>query len=140
LGNESKYLLNLLAISYFGYMFSTFFLANCSGGRYWQTNWENNIELLEVFFSGNLYKTNLYKKSKRYSVSRINEYTIIFILISWFILTLYLLPMYIENHWVAFLMILFSIVFVILMFSSYSKNEDNIIKMNVRKITIRSKK
>jgi len=48
--------------------------------------------------------------------------------------------MYIENHWVAFLMILFSIVFVILMFSSYSKNEDNIIKMNVRKITIRSKK
>ncbi len=73
------------------------------GSKYWQENWENHLELLEDKVTGPLYKTLLERPrssatpiSEKFitspldiSVSRINQWTSVFVLFVWMLLMIY---------------------------------------------------
>ncbi|WP_442874858.1 RipA family octameric membrane protein [Desulfovibrio sp. Fe33] len=75
----------LAVLSLFALCFTYLWSLALKGSKQWQENWELHIDFLEECFSGNLYKTVLYRKEKKgnfYSVSRINErITYLFMLI-----------------------------------------------------------
>ncbi|RXK88445.1 hypothetical protein EST62_02740 [Chlorobaculum sp. 24CR] len=93
-----------LIISCVGLVFSiAWHLANL-GSKFWQENWEYQIELLEDDFIGPLYKTTLSKikepstikhfftipiKSHSFSVTKINHITSLFTTIIWLLLVAY---------------------------------------------------
>ncbi|EOW9152073.1 TPA: hypothetical protein NVH30_003725 [Vibrio cholerae] len=68
------------------------------GSKYWQENWENHMDLLEDAVTGPLYKTLLERPdlesfSEKYilgpksvSVSKINQWVSVYVLMSWIIL------------------------------------------------------
>lgn len=68
-----------------GIVFSIFFYHINTGSKYWQQNWEFMIDKLEFYVTGNIYKVFFYEKlsDQRPSVSSINKYTSIFILLLW---------------------------------------------------------
>ncbi|NTW54513.1 MAG: hypothetical protein HGB15_07110 [Chlorobaculum sp.] len=73
-----------LIISCIGLVFSVaWHLANL-GSKFWQENWEYQIEMLEDDFIGPLYKTTLSKnKDLSYSVTKINKITSYFTIVIW---------------------------------------------------------
>lgn len=95
-----------LIINCIGLVFSfAWYLAN-RGSKYWQENWEYQIEMLEDDFIGPLYKTTLSKKkgkhqgfiknldnifltSKDFSVTRINQIISLFTTVIWGVLILH---------------------------------------------------
>jgi hypothetical protein len=83
----------LLAI--IGIVFSFAWYCVNRGSKFWQKNWEMMIDILEEDICGNIYKTNLAKKSfaRRhifrpfsFSVSQINQNISIFVFIIWLLL------------------------------------------------------
>jgi hypothetical protein len=76
-----------LIISCVGLVFSVaWHLANL-GSKFWQENWEYQIEMLEDELIGPLYKTTLSKnKDLSYSVTKINKITSCFTIVIWFVL------------------------------------------------------
>lgn len=75
---------SLLLISCLGFLFTfSWFLVN-RGSKFWQTNWEKHVDLLENDIQGPLYKVIIQKKNERkflgflsqekaFSVSKINQ-------------------------------------------------------------------
>lgn len=56
------------------------------GSKYWQQNWENNVDNLEYYISGNLYK--IYYSSQtgvKHSVSGVNNELSLVLVVIWFI-------------------------------------------------------
>ena len=79
------YLLELVIIS-FGICFSlSWFLVN-RGSKKWQENWEAHIDILENKVTGPIYKIVKDKKGYNYSVSQINEFVSLFVLVIWIVL------------------------------------------------------
>lgn len=61
-----------------------FYYANL-GSKYWQENWEHNVDNLEFYVSGNLYKINYYNDTGiKYSVSRVNNELSFLLCFIWF--------------------------------------------------------
>lgn len=79
------YLLELVIIS-LGICFSlSWFLVN-RGSKKWQENWEAHIDILENKVTGPIYKIVKDKKGYNYSVSQINEFVSLFVLVIWIVL------------------------------------------------------
>jgi hypothetical protein len=86
------YYLFLLAL--FAFCFTLLWRLALKGAKRWQENWEAHIDMLEECFSGNLYKTVLYKASLYekgrirdfFSVSKVNEAINKLLLIMWFVM------------------------------------------------------
>ncbi len=95
---DNKFFLSLV-VACIGFVFTfAWYLAN-RGSKYWQENWEAHLDLLEDKVTGPLYKTHLtedqenkgkLKKfltgSLRVSVSEINQWVNIFVMVIWIIL------------------------------------------------------
>lgn len=91
------------------------------GSKYWQENWEHNVDNLEFYVSGDLYKINYYSDSGiKYSVSRVNNELSLLITVIWFIVFIGSLAyisfnciLAVNNPWIIFLFSLaFSILYV----------------------------
>lgn len=79
------YLLELVIIN-LGICFSlSWFLVN-RGSKKWQENWEAHIDILENKVTGPIYKIVKDKKGYNYSVSQINEFVSLFVLVIWIVL------------------------------------------------------
>jgi len=95
---ENKFFLSLI-VACIGLVFTfAWYLAN-KGSKYWQENWEAHLDLLEDKVTGPLYKTHLTENqedkrkstkslagSLRVSVSEINQWVNIFVMLVWSIL------------------------------------------------------
>ncbi|MDQ7101849.1 MULTISPECIES: hypothetical protein [unclassified Serratia (in: enterobacteria)] len=79
----------LFCTSILGYFISLHFLITCISGKQWQENWERHIDILESYFSGNIYKLNLVKGDIRYSISLSNEVIASAITFVWIIIIIY---------------------------------------------------
>lgn len=84
------YLLELIIIC-LGIGFSWSWVLVNRGSKKWQENWEAHIDLLEDKVTGPIYKVVKDKNGYNYSVSKINEYVSIFVLIIWCSLLAYFL-------------------------------------------------
>lgn len=117
-----------LVISSMGLIFTwAWFLAN-KGSKFWQENWENHLDLLEDGITGPLYKTIISRtpSSKKgnedsfcdkhitgpgnYSVSKINQWVGLFVIIIWIGLCIFsllqsLTPYDIKNSFNVFLLV-----------------------------------
>ncbi|MEA5104469.1 hypothetical protein [Pantoea sp. S18] len=58
----------------FGILISQSFNFANKGSKYWQEHWEKNLDMLEFYVSGDLYKIKTETKDNKPSVSFINEY------------------------------------------------------------------
>lgn len=83
-----------LIVAVAGYVFSlAWFLVN-KASKFWQENWEGHIDCLEDEFEGSIYKTVLINKSDLwnptkgypFSVSQINQFCSLFVVIIWLVL------------------------------------------------------
>lgn len=91
--NETELLVAFLGL----FLSFSWFLVN-KGSKYWQENWEKQVDLLEDKVIGPLYKTTVYKKNKlhrihplksfTYSVGKINQLLSFTILLVWLFLLL----------------------------------------------------
>ncbi len=87
----------LLVISCLGTIFSfVWYLAN-RGGKYWHTNWEYQIDLLEDECAGLIYKTNIINPRQKFwhpiegypfSVTKLNHILSAFITLVWIVMTI----------------------------------------------------
>lgn len=84
------YLLELIIIC-LGIAFSWSWVLVNRGSKKWQENWEAHIDLLEDQVTGPIYKVVKDKSGYNYSVSKINEYVSIFVLVIWCSLLVYFL-------------------------------------------------
>jgi len=66
-----------------GFIFGLAFYCANKGSKYWQENWEKNLDKLEYYISGDLYKLSLNLEGIKPSVSRVNLYVSIIINILW---------------------------------------------------------
>ncbi len=91
----NKFLLSFV-VSLIGFTFTfAWYLAN-RGSKYWQENWENHLDLLEDSVTGPLYKTVLERPQldtlseklvtgpAPFSVSKLNQWVSVFVLLIWF--------------------------------------------------------
>lgn len=87
---------NAFALACIGLVFSlAWFLVN-RGSKFWQENWERHVDLLEDAVCGPLYKTVLvgYRSNRIFSggapvsVSRVNQWVSVFIIVVWAVLVL----------------------------------------------------
>jgi hypothetical protein len=116
------------AVACVGFLFSlAWFLVN-RGSKFWQENWENHVDLLEDRFAGPLFKTILYRSKWRLrdifdgpapiSVSKVNQYVSLFIMLIWLFLasTLDLLPWEIptDPKYLAGLTAAFAVVLIVM--------------------------
>ncbi|MDG0889348.1 RipA family octameric membrane protein [Paracholeplasma manati] len=92
-------------VSFVGTVFSlSWYLVN-RGSKYWQSNWEHHVDLLENFQLGPLYKLTIdnnnkfddWTKSYPYSVSRINITISLFIFVVWIFLAYFSLNKYFDG-------------------------------------------
>lgn len=91
LKNETELLITFLGL----FLSFSWFLVN-KGSKYWQENWEKQVDLLEDKVIGPLYKTTVYKKDKydrihplrsyTYSVGKINQLLSFAVFLIWLIL------------------------------------------------------
>jgi len=87
--------LYLMIISSIGLVFSYAWFLAAKGSKFWQENWECHLDMLENEITGPLYKTVLkikkdYNKitsSEAFSVSKINQWIAMFVIIIWLALT-----------------------------------------------------
>ncbi|WP_182058444.1 hypothetical protein [Pantoea sp. ME81] len=66
-----------------GFVFGLAFYCANKGSKYWQENWEKNLDKLEYYVSGDLYKISLDMIDIKPSVSRVNLYVSVVINILW---------------------------------------------------------
>jgi len=102
---SSQYIPNKLFLSFvvssIGFVFTfAWYLVN-RGSKYWQENWENHLDLLENEITGPLYKTVLERPGLNtlseklvtgplsVSVSKINQWVSVFVLVIWLLLSTY---------------------------------------------------
>ncbi|MFN2992221.1 RipA family octameric membrane protein [Serratia plymuthica] len=125
----------LFCISLVGYVISLHFLITCISGKQWQENWERHIDILEPYFSGNLYKLNLTKDEKRHSISLSNEIIAIIILLSWIIIGTYCTK-YIPKDIKQIGLVFFLITTILSIWKSFgrSKNKNIDISFNIRNV------
>jgi hypothetical protein len=91
LKNEAELLATFLGL----FLSISWFLVN-KGSKYWQENWEKQVDLLEEKVYGSLYKTTIHKKNKwdrfhplksyTYSVGKINQLLSFTIVLVWLML------------------------------------------------------
>ncbi|CAI0858524.1 Uncharacterised protein [Serratia quinivorans] len=125
----------LFCTSLLGYSITLHFLITCISGKQWQENWERHIDILEPYFSGNLYKLNLVKGDIRYSISLSNEIIVSAIIFVWLSISVYcmfFIPTVLMFIGLAFLIITTGIYF--LKSLKRSSNEDIKINFNIRKV------
>lgn len=125
----------VFCISLVGYVISLHFLITCLSGKQWQENWERHIDILEPYFSGNLYKLNLTKDEKRHSISLSNEIIAIIILLSWIIIGTYCTK-YIPEDIKQIGLVFFLITTTLSIWKSFgrSKNKNIDISFNIRNV------
>ncbi|ENN8395791.1 hypothetical protein ACAX60_004429 [Serratia marcescens] len=125
----------LFCTSILGYFISLHFLITCVSGKQWQENWERHIDILESYFSGNLYKLNLVKGKLRYSISLSNEIIVAAITFAWIIIIIYNMldiPKAIMWKGVTFLIVITAA--YLWMSLKRSKNTDIDITFNIRTV------
>lgn len=92
-------------VSLVGTVFSlAWYLVN-RGSKYWQSNWEHHVDILENFQIGPLYKLtiennnrfNSFLHSYPFSVSRINIAISLYILLNWFFILYFSLNKYFDG-------------------------------------------
>ncbi|BEM48720.1 hypothetical protein SME17J_22140 [Serratia marcescens] len=87
--------LYLMAISSIGLVFSYAWFLAAKGSKFWQENWECHLDMLEDDITGPLYKTVLKRENKddeitspeAFSVSKINQWIAMFVIIIWSVFT-----------------------------------------------------
>ena len=97
-------LLAAFVIANAGLVFSTAFLLVHKGSKFWQENWENHVAVLGEETIGSLFSQILVRERKRHwthkitgpapiSVSRMNEFVSVYLIIIWFCCALYASPL-----------------------------------------------
>ena len=125
----------LFFISILGYFISLQFLITCVSGKQWQENWERHIDILESYFSGNLYKLNLVKGKIRYSISLSNEIIVAAITFVWIIISIYsMLDISIVIMWIVIAFLAIITAAYLWMSLKRSKNTDIDITFNIRTV------
>lgn len=97
-----------VVVACLGTIFSFAWFCINKGNKYWQTNWEQNVEMLENNVVGPLYKLNWAPSADRpswirriqwwlvegdrFSVTRINQLVSFFVFLVWFVLLCHVLP------------------------------------------------
>ena len=100
-----------IVVACLGTTFSFAWFCINKGSKYWQTNWEQNVEMLENDVTGPLYKINWYPAAEkpfyldlirhikwglieggRFSVTRINQLVSFFVFLVWCLLLSHVLP------------------------------------------------
>jgi hypothetical protein len=74
-------------ICIFGILISQSFNFANKGSKYWQEHWEKNLDMLEFYVSGDLYKIKTETKDQKPSVSFINEYISVSLVTLWKVAT-----------------------------------------------------
>ena len=148
---ENKFFLSLV-VACIGLVFTfAWYLAN-RGNKYWQENWEAHLDLLEDKVTGPLYKTHLTEhqenKSKltgslRVSVSEINQWVNIFVLLVWVILISFSAYKSAISHSRWWLIILYGVIIgaaIVCCFFMYRKSrthdKDYTVKVTTREVKI----
>lgn len=132
---KNIWLYSSFALSTLGFMLSFLFLALCRTGSFWQKNWENHIEILEPFFSGNLYKTVFTQSGARFSIGLLNELTICIIIICWLFFCVFVFDkIWTEDLYHGSLYLGLMCIFFILYRRCLSKNENSLVTFTTRKI------
>lgn len=81
----------LTLVASVGFVFTIAWHLAAKGSKFWQENWESHLDLLEDEVTGPLYKVVLNKKGKgsllsaseAYSVSKLNHWISIFLIVIW---------------------------------------------------------
>lgn len=90
----------LLSIS--AVVLSIMWLLMSKGAKFWQENWENQVDLLEEHICGNLYKVypiREVRSSKPFSVTKLNMAVIRFITFIWLFVSVVSLRVLIKDVW-----------------------------------------
>jgi len=89
--NSSNEFIKLLtpALSIMGFIFGLAFLAANQGSKFWQENWEKNLDMLEFYISGDLYKITAKLDLPKPSVSKINIYVAKTLCLLWMVVFIY---------------------------------------------------
>ena len=66
-------ILTMTCLSVIGISLCNFWRRIIKASKYWQENWEYNIDILEPFVSGNLHKIHFYRTDKQYNRFSIHE-------------------------------------------------------------------
>jgi hypothetical protein len=167
---RATYFWTLIAASFAGYFalwaskqpnYGLILLVNCigivlsigwylvnRGSKYWHTNWERHVDILEDEFMGPLYKTTLAKEEFKlfsirdgypFSVSKINQIVSLFIVLVWLGLAVRsLMSAFLPKdsvHLISYLGLgLMTLIFAFLLFrNGRSSREDTSRKINMRK-------
>ncbi|WP_275233701.1 hypothetical protein [Pantoea ananatis] len=77
------------ALSIMGFIFGLAFLAANQGSKFWQENWERNLDMLEFYVSGDLYKITAKLNLTKPSVSKINIYLAKTLCLLWIVVFIY---------------------------------------------------
>ncbi|MDF9911925.1 UNVERIFIED_ORG: hypothetical protein OKW14_003949 [Pantoea brenneri] len=77
------------ALCIMGFIFGLAFLAANQGSKFWQENWEKNLDMLEFYVSGDLYKITAKLKLTKPSVSKINIYIAKTLCLLWVVVFMY---------------------------------------------------
>lgn len=77
------------ALSIMGFIFGLAFLAANQGSKFWQENWEKNLDMLEFYISGDLYKITAKLNLPKPSVSKINIYVAKTLCLLWVVVFIY---------------------------------------------------
>ena len=139
--NDESYLAQF-ALVCLGVVFSLgWYLVN-RGSKYWQTNWERHVTLLEDDIIGPLFKTRRTEEdlswwklngAYRFSVSKVNQFVSLFVFIFWLLLFLrYVLASFkilvlcADHDWTIVFMGSWTVVIIIcLLFFSRGGTKDN---------------
>ncbi|QUY50344.1 hypothetical protein JK621_09440 [Serratia plymuthica] len=135
-GKIAKELLSFLfCASVLGYFISLQFLITCLSGKQWQENWERHIDILEPYFSGNIYKLNIVKGNIRHSISLSNEIIVLSITFVWFGISIYSMS-YISVNFMLIGLAFIGITTGVYLWKSLkrSKNTDIDITFNIRRV------
>lgn len=114
--NTNDYFILSPLIAIIGFIAALCFHYVNLGSKYWQENWEHNVDNLEFYVSGDLYKINYYNDTGiKYSVSRVNRELSFLLTLVWFFIfigslayTSFNSTIIINNPWV---ILLYSLVF-----------------------------
>lgn len=113
------------ALSIMGFIFGLAFLAANQGSKFWQENWEKNLDMLEFYISGDLYKITAKLNLSKPSVSKINIYLAKTLCVLWVVVFLYSLSfsfLSIENKNYSFIFIcIYSLASIIIPYLFWSK-------------------
>jgi hypothetical protein len=132
IGNFDIYLILL------GIIFSFAWLLSILGSKCWQENWEAHIDMLEDDITGPVYKTIYCKKwFYYYSVSKINIFLAVVIIMGWVIMLFMSTTMTKEWNGIDFDIktgIILTVIIVVLMFLLCRSSGDWKIKKSMRKL------